>query len=340
MTVTRLGPNGGRIELEEVEVPVPDLKLDPTNPRLDYVVKSRFGGSSRVTDAQLHEALWKEDYVKQLAKAIHATKGLLEAPILRHDNTVIEGNCRTVCLRELKKRYPNEPYWDTVVVHRFPADVSRQTLLTMLIDMHIAGKTEWDAYEQARTLAECLREDFTWDDVLAIARISRGRLQRTLKAYELTEEFLKKYPDPGNVRKYSYFDEAIAKKEVKLRIEEPGGEFKHKFFDWVNSGRLNDMRQVRKLPDILRHKRALDLFEKTPVDNAFKSAMGAVLEAEPAMSSRLFAAIEAAANELKAAPYEEIKELQAGNGAAPKTKAIRDLYHAIEDFAQTARIKL
>jgi len=133
-------------ELEGKKVPVDFLRLDPSNQRLSYLLR-RSGAAS--TDEQLHKMIWDMDQVKDLYNSIYQNGGLIQDPIVRRNGTVVEGNCRTVCLRELHLKYPDDPRWAEVYVQLLPAEVTDEQLTMLLGELHIAGRIEWRAFEQA-----------------------------------------------------------------------------------------------------------------------------------------------------------------------------------------------
>src|SRR2546425_9045199 len=92
---------------------VSKLKLDPTNPRMQFALRKTAMAAS---DRELHELLWDLDQVKSLYQSVYQNGGLIEDPIVRSDATVVEGNCRTVVLRELQKKYDKDQRWSKVYV--------------------------------------------------------------------------------------------------------------------------------------------------------------------------------------------------------------------------------
>jgi hypothetical protein len=127
---------------------VADLKLDPKNQRLGYLLRTHKKGMP-ATDKELHEMLWNMDSVKDLYQSIYQNGGLLEDPIIHNDGTVVEGNCRTVCLRQICKKYPEDKRFEKIYARVLPADVTEEQLMLLLGELHVAGKIEWRAYDQA-----------------------------------------------------------------------------------------------------------------------------------------------------------------------------------------------
>lgn len=100
-------------DLERVRVPLSFMRLDPQNQRLSYMLQKR-GGATR--EADLQELIWQMDPVKDLYTSIYQNGGLISDPIAHRNGVVVEGNCRTVCLRQLHKRFPEDPRWQFLYV--------------------------------------------------------------------------------------------------------------------------------------------------------------------------------------------------------------------------------
>ena len=89
--------------LERKRVHVNWLKLDPRNQRLSHALSKEGGARS---DDRLHELLWAIDPVKDLYQSVLQNGGLIDDPIVTQEGIVVEGNSRTVVLRELHKKLP------------------------------------------------------------------------------------------------------------------------------------------------------------------------------------------------------------------------------------------
>src|SRR5262249_30976281 len=92
-------------DLERVKVPLGFLRLDPQNQRVSYLLRRQQAAAG---DAELEELLWLMDPVKDLYNSIYQNGGLISDPIVRRNGIVVEGNCRTVCLRRLRQRFPED----------------------------------------------------------------------------------------------------------------------------------------------------------------------------------------------------------------------------------------
>jgi len=313
-------------------VPIDDLKLDSANPRLRYIVDTIFHG--KATDEQLHKELWNRDSVRQLAESIYFNRGLIEPLIIRANGTVVEGNCRTVALRELIEMHPNEAWLKNAICRVLPHTIDSTQVAVFLIDAHIAGKTPWDAYEKARSVWELKEKhgkDLDW--IAAHLRTQRSKVTHLLTVYEKFEKFLRRHPDPGNVKRFSFFDELYKVKDLRRRAStEP--DFMEKFEAWVIDGKIGDSHNVRKLTFILNNIQAKDVFER----DGFNKAFAETVKVNPTLDSPLYRRISDTAQALRGIPMNELEDLKSGNIA--KKTILQELKSALEKVAENANIRL
>jgi hypothetical protein len=318
-------------ELERVKIPVSSLKLDPDNQRISYLIRKK--GSPR-TDADLHAMLWEMDPVKDLYNSILQNGGLISDPLVRRDGVVVEGNCRTVCLRELNKRYPDDPRWKEVYVQKLPSTANDEQLTMLIGELHIAGKIEWRAFEQAEYVWKMNSlYGKTYDFLASHLRWSRSKVEQKIAAYMETKNYIEQSGDPDGINRFSHFEEFMRKKELReKRKEDPS--FMKTFRDWVKEGRFPDARDVRNLPEILENDMALEAFEEGGA-NAAKTVLH---HKNPSLVSSLWATIDRAINELRSAPLLEIEDLQTGHDS--KVAKLRALHAALRSVAEHAKVSL
>jgi hypothetical protein len=111
------------------------------------------GLGPHVEQEQLRAILWDNPEVKKLKRSIQQNGGLIEPIIVSgKDGTVPEGNCRLLCYLKLRDEFPDDERWKKIRARILPPEVTRNTLDELLGEMHIAGKNEWTAFEQAAHL--------------------------------------------------------------------------------------------------------------------------------------------------------------------------------------------
>lgn len=307
-------------ELERKKVPVSALKLDPENQRLSYLLKAN---GAPATDAAMHHLIWEMDAVKDLYTSIYQNGGLISDPICTRELLVAEGNCRTVCLRELQSKYPADSRWQHVHVQLLPESVTAEQLTMLIGELHIAGKIEWRAFEQAEYVWK-MNSVYgrSYDFLASHLRWTRSKLTQKIGAYEETRAYLEETGDPEGINRFSHFEEMMKQKTLRERRgEDP--DFMPLFRRWVADGKFPDAKDVRFLPDFLEDVSAFTAFE----ENGAAAGREVLHRNDPALLSSFWATIDRAAKELREAPLMEIEELQSGN--ALKLEKLRSLEQAI-----------
>lgn len=311
--------------------PVSKLKLDPKNPRLGYALRKT---GTATTDEELHDMLWELDSVKSLYQAVKQNGGLIEDPIIHSDGKVVEGNCRTVVLRELQKKEPNNPFWKNVFVKVLPNDVTFEEIMLLLGDLHIAGKIEWRAFDQAEYVWT-MNKQFgkTYDYLANHLRWSRSKLAQKINAYEEAKAYIARTNDPQGINRFSHFEEFMKKKALRDR-RNSDDKFMEEFGEWVLKGKFPDAKDIRILPEILENEQAVKVFEKGGVQEA-----RAILYAEnPALKSNLYSSIDRTSTELESIALNELKALK--DGDKPRLEKLRRLQNALNGIEQYLAGKL
>jgi hypothetical protein len=318
-------------DLERKKVPVDFLRLDPANQRLSYLLrKSGLSG----TDEELHRMLWDQDPVKELYNSIYQNGGLIHDPIVRRNGVVVEGNCRTVCLRELHQKYPGDARWGDVHVHLLPAEVTDEQLTMLLGELHIAGRIEWRAFEQAEYVWK-MNKIFgkTYDFLASHLRWSRTKLSQKIAAYEETKAYIEQSGDSEGINRFSHFEEFMKKGELRERRDQDPG-FMKDFRKWVFESKFPDARDVRDLPAILENDAALEAFE----NGGSKAAKEVLHEKNPSLASNLWATVDRATAELMSMPLVEVEDLVKGHNS--KREKLQSLQDALGRVAQHAGMVL
>jgi hypothetical protein len=314
-------------------VSVDAIDLDPKNPRVQYLVGQR---ASAVSQQELHDLIWAKDSVKALAESIFQNGGVYEPLILQaKGNRFVarEGNCRTVADRHLAQEHPDDARFAMLSAMVFEGELTDEDLAVLLADMHVAGKIRWDAYEQAKHVWDLHnRYHKTFDWLASHLRLSRSKIQELLFAHKAATEFLAAHPQPGNVRKFSFFHE-LAKKKTLRELFEVDPSFKQRFHKWVAEERLSDAKQVRDLPIIIGNTEAA----KALATKGYAEAQRVLVRADPSLESNLFAAIKNATDKLVAIPANELSELKTN---PQKLILLRNLHRSIQDVTTLAGVTL
>ena len=312
---------------------VADLKLDPKNQRLGYMLRVHKKGAP-ATDKELHEMLWDIDQVKDLYQSIYQNGGLLEDPVIYENGVVVEGNCRTVCMRELCKKYPKDARWQQVYVRVLPANVTDEQLMLLLGELHVAGKIEWRAFDQAEYVWK-MNKVFgkNYDYLASHLRWSRSKLAQKIAAYEECKAYIERTGDQQGLNRFSHFEEFMKKKELRDRRDTDPA-FMRQFGDWVLQGKFPDARDIRHLSDILANDEANKKFLKQGI----REAQAVLYNKNPSLVSNLYSAVDQAAEELENASLTEVTALQ--NGDAARLEKIRRLVRAVRKLEKFSGVKL
>jgi hypothetical protein len=324
---------GKQIPYTRERVAVAQCALDPANPRIQYMVGQRTGA---ISENDLDDLIWDKDQVKYLAESIFQNGGVYEDVIVQRKGDrylVREGNCRKVACTHLMDRYPDDPRFAFMPGRVFDGELTEEDLAILLADMHVASKIRWDAYEQAKHVHDLLQiYGKTYDWLSNHLRLSKSKVRELVSAYKATRNFLEKYPNPDNIRKFAFFHELMKKSVLRERFEfDPA--FKEGFFRWVAEDRINDNKQVRNLPEILANVEASKVLDTT----GFEAAMDILRRDDPSLQSDLFWAVKNSTEKLREAPMSDIQDLSTN---PPKLIMLRNLHRALEDLATLAGVKL
>lgn len=318
--------------VERVLSPVDKLQLDPGNQRLAFLLRKRKHGAP-VSDEELHKLLWEMDSVKALFQSILQNGGLLEDPVARTDGKVVEGNCRTVALREIRKKYPDDERFENVYVRILPTDVTDEQISLLLGELHIAGKIEWRAFDQAEYVWR-MNKVFakTYDFLATHLRWSRSKLSQKIAAYEETKNYLEHNDDPQGINRFSHFEEFMKKKPLRDRREQET-DFMGQFGEWIFDGKLPDSKDVRMLPAILENTEALAKLE----DEGIRAARQVLERTNPSISSNLYGTIDQMVSELESISLQEITALQKGD--APRVEKFGRLAKALQRIEEISGVQ-
>jgi len=322
---------GQQVVLRHEDVELQNLRLDPKNRRVQFILKS-LGPS--VNEADVERELWSIDDVKKLKRSIEENGGLVERIIVAHDGTVVEGNCRLVCYRKLQQQAEEasvqDERWKRIPARVLPPDITERQIHILLGDLHIAGKNEWKPFEKAAYIYDMQEKfGFSYDFLAEHLRMSKSTIKQLKDAYTLmSEEYLAKYPEPKNLSNFSYFLEFFRK------FKAPSDEIKKDFVQWVGERRIYEGMQVRDLPYIVTNGAARQALELEGYD----AAMAILKQERPERTIPVFKAMDRLIDELGKAPKNEIDALRAGDRA--KIQKARELYRALRSFAELANLRL
>jgi ParB-like nuclease domain. len=321
------------VPFERTRIGVDQLTLDPTNPRIQYLIGRQ---PDPVTDDRLDQILWAKDQVKALAQSIKQNGGVYDPIIVqKHDGRYLvrEGNSRTVATRHVAAQHPGDDRFSTVPAMVFDEKLTDDDLAVLLADMHVTGKIRWDAYEQAKHVST-LYDDYgkTYDWLATHLRLSKSRITQELKAYKWTTDYLEDNPDPKNLEKFAFFHELARKKELAERYTDDL-DFQQQLKRWLKEGKLTDSKQVRRLDSILANEQAT----KVLGEDGHDAAARVLIREDPSLGSDLYDSVKRATDKLTKAPIDEVQDLARNK---QKLLMLRNLRRAVDDLATMADVEL
>lgn len=329
---------GQTLQLKHESIPIDQLELDEDNPRVRYRLQHKHG-----VDAEQELLNWHD--VIMLRKDIEKTGGLRERIIVQWDPRakkfkVVEGNCRTVSIKSLHQKNPNDPKWQTVIAKVLPPDADRRAVAILLMDFHVVGKIQWKAHEKAAQvhLMNAVLK-MPMDEIALYMRTSKTTVQRLLDAHKtMTEKFLVmdggKYEAKGEGA-WSYFEELFKSPDLRATMKaEP--DFVDDFCRWVGDERLPGGADVRVLPQILKSDVAMKKFATGNVKTAFQDAKKIIEQADPSVGSDFFKLLAKMRESLTSAA--QVKEiLRIRTDKAARTQLLQT-YEALVDFMRLADV--
>ncbi len=327
IVVDEITLDGRKVAVRNEEVPLTHLRLDPRNPRIANTVALRLDPSEDFAES-VENLLWSDPEVHDLYRQVLVNRGLIERIIVKPDYTVVEGNCRVVVYKKLRKNQPHDPRWVHVPSRVLPEDISEREVALLLALLHVQGKNKWSPFEKAGHVFR-LHKEFvlTQDEIAVRLRMSKSRVNQMLRAFEaMVNVFLVEYADPANVHKFSYFEELFKKPELR-EWATTANENVHRFAAWVGKGKLSQGTQVRDLPAILGNVEALDAFER----GGYLEARRVLEQDDPTLSSPLFKKMVEMTGALREARLDDINRARP-EGSRAARRIVRELGEALSRF--------
>ena len=336
--------DGVPVILRHERVSPHDVRLDPDNRRVRYVVESwGLPEGSESLEGKIEEYLKGQDDVRKLTRQIEVNQGLIESVIVKHDGTVVEGNCRTVVYRNLAEKNPENIRWQEMPVRRLPAEISQRQIDVFLGSLHVAGKNEWSPAERAGYVYHMSEvENYSFDFLADHLRMSKSTLTDLKRAYELFDRYMDRSDgmEKGVMSKWSYFDEFAKKLKKRGKRGRPSSaaqldliwwkgpaDLPEKFLSWVSDdSKLPEGASVREFAKWVDDSEVLGVFER----EGFEAADAEYRSRHPEEDSAFYKDVRRMILSLKNAPRSEVRALR--NGNAERIRLVRELHSELQDF--------
>jgi hypothetical protein len=314
------------------EWPLDMLRLDPSNIRFKHITKT-------LDDKEIESIIWEEPDTKDLYRSIIASGGLSEAPYITTEGVVKEGNRRIVCLRKADAEtkagklanFPADRF-EKADCRVLPPEIGELEIKVLLGRVHVGGKKEWKALNQAAYIYDLNRGGYSFDRIRELLGMSKGKIMQRYYAYRATNEYLEKYSPRAKMTDFSYFEDLFRHRELRDWVEQPGN--MEMFQKWVADGKFNEegARDIRKLPEVLADPEVLTVFE----EKGMKRAKIELIKRDPTFGSKTFQTIEDALIALRSMPISEYKNIP---GHPQQAALLVELHGELEKIFKDLRLE-
>lgn len=318
---------GKDVRVTHETVGIGDVRLDPDNPRIRFQL--RRSSKTRPTQEDLHKIIKEQPGYDGLQKTIRKSGGIHDPVVVRHDGTVVEGNTRLTVVSTLHKGAPSNPRWKSIPITRLPRDVPEQAIAMLMASYHVGGKNKWLAFAKADQLYHLVHKFKCTPEQIAdeTRNMTPREIKQALEAYEyLIKEVM---PKAGNgtdqkfiESKWSHALEFVKVREMAEFREVPA--VRRTVAKLLINGQIKGL-EVRKLPKILKNKRATKVLET----GGFKAAEQVLKKVDPTVESlelRQIKRLTGRIGKMKATVLEAFKsDLKAQRILSDHAKALHNL---------------
>lgn len=334
LIVDEITLDGKKIRVQNVDLPLEQVRLDPRNPRIANTVAISMTEEGPALQKKLENLLWEDDDVRDLYRQVLINKGLVERIIVRPDGTAVEGNCRTVVYRKLREKFKKDQHWQKIPSRLLPNDIGDREIAILLGEMHVAGKNTWTPFEKAGHVYR-MHKDFalTQDEIAQRLRMSKSKVNQLIRAFDVMKnQFLPRYPGPANIRKFSYFEELFKKPPLRDWVASDSTA-ESRFVEWVGTNKLAQGVHVRDLPAILESEDAV----KALSVEGFSAAQRILAEDNPTIDSKLFRRMVEMTEALRRAQLDDIQRVRRASSGKAR-RITQDLKKALGNFLELCGI--
>jgi hypothetical protein len=328
--------DGRETAIREERIPLDEVILDATNPRIQFQRDSALSDGEPSQEALGLALTVTNDQYYKLRENVESNGGILNPIWVVWEASrylVIEGNTRVLCYQDMCEKYPNDPKWHSIPAYILPERCSRQQVNFIRLEAHLFGTTPWDAYEKARELYRLsTEEDYSIDRLTRLTKLTASDIRNHIQAFrDMKEQYLRRFSEPGEPQKFSYFVEFRKNSDLKRLVKE--GELSLlDFCEWVGEGKFRRGEDVRRLAQVLRDPEA----HQTLLDHDFAAALDQLAQVDPAAKSRLFEKIEDVCQGIRSMPFEETDEIMRGRAPA-KIQLLEELSQVTSSFLDAIR---
>ena len=263
-------------------LPVSEVTLDKSNPRIAKWLETYEG--QEITPEQIQMALGSpgDDNESQggtkyetLTSSIQTNGGIIQPILLNHlpdgRKICIEGNTR-VCLYRWFLDNNVQGNWTKIPAIVYD-NLDQEDIEAIRLQAHLVGPRQWDPYSKAKYLTYLRnKETLPMSRLVDFCGGSKRAVNESIDAYADMETFYRPICEADGAeldpRKFSGFVE-FQRPGMKAAIVKAGLSVAV-FSQWMYDDKFDRLEHVRQLPNILKDKKARQIFETKGSKEALK----------------------------------------------------------------------
>lgn len=282
-----------------LELPIDQIELDKSNPRIANYLATH--DEDDITSDLMALLLGTtSDSCASLRQSIEANYGIIHPIVVnkRVDGTyvVIESNTRLQIYKDFRRE--NKPgNWDTIRCLVYE-NIDAEEMHKIRLQAHLVGPREWDPYSKAKYLNYLANvEHMPMASLISFCGGSSkaSEIRNMIAAFNDMEKYYRPLCDDDtqfDIKKFHGFVELQRSSVIEsLTLN---GYTKTDFSQWMIDDKFSILQDVRRIPEILKSKKATEVF----------------LKSDTASAKKILAVEELSSDKLKDIPYELLaKEL-------------------------------
>lgn len=307
-----------------VELPIENIELDRSNPRIARGVA--YYGENITSETMALLLGSTSEACASLRESIRENGGIIHPIVVnkRTDNSyvVIEGNTRLQIYKDfVRNGVPGDWTKIRAIVYE---DLDNDRMHAIRLQAHLIGPREWDPYSKALYLHHLANvEHMPMATLISFCggNSKASEIRNMIAAYNDMEDYYRKLCDDDTQfehQKFHGFVELQRKNVIDALTMH--GFNKSDFAQWMVDDRFSILQDVRRLPEILKSKKASEVFLKENSREAKK----------------ILAVEEITSDKLKDVPYELLAQELAKRMAKIE---LREVEHLRDDSEYSEKLE-